>query len=170
MFQFPIWKIKAFDVLRGESIRRQAGHYAFVRTVIQWEPHGLDRDCIGIQGTIWYKIKGRCGINKSNIITGCCDLPGMGTLNDNVKAQAKSPFFKNGQMAGHGAKSLEFIFEMDGLYDSIHISMRVKVIKGVQMKAVEAFRRMAPETKYSSGASLGVLKKKNDEPSAARSL
>ena len=74
------------------------------------------------------------------------------------------------QTVDHGAESLEFIFEMNGLYDSIHISMRVQVIKGVQMKAVEAFRRMAPETKYSSGASLGVLKKKNDEPSAARSL
>ena len=74
------------------------------------------------------------------------------------------------QTVYHSAESLEFIFEMDGLYDSIHISMRVKVIKGVQMKAVEAFRRMAPETKYSSGASLGVLKKKNDEPSVARSL
>ena len=36
---------------------------------------------------------------------------------------------------------------MDRLDDSIHISMRVKVIKGIQMDAVEAFRGMAPGDK-----------------------
>lgn len=74
------------------------------------------------------------------------------------------------QTLHHGAESLKFIFEMNGLYDSIHISMRVKVIKDVQINAVEAFRGMPSGDKYSSGANLGVLKKENDEPPAARSL
>ena len=36
---------------------------------------------------------------------------------------------------------------MDRLDDSIHISMRVKAIKGIQMDAVEVFRGMAPGDK-----------------------
>lgn len=51
------------------------------------------------------------------------------------------------QTVYHSAESLELIFEMNRLDDSIHISMRVKVIKGIQMKAVEAFRGMAPGDK-----------------------
>ena len=63
-FNSPSGKIKAFDVLRGEFIRRQVGHYAFVRIVIQWEPHDPDRDCIGIQGTVWYKSKADAALTK----------------------------------------------------------------------------------------------------------
>ena len=31
-------------------------------------------------------------------VTGCCDFPGMGTLNDNVKAQVKSPLFRKAEV------------------------------------------------------------------------
>ena len=63
------------------------------------------------------------------------------------------------QTVHHGAESLEFIFEMNGLYDSIHINMRVKVIKGIQMNAVEAFRGMPSGDKILFRSQPGSTKK-----------
>jgi len=51
------------------------------------------------------------------------------------------------QTVHHGAESLELILEMNRLDDSIYVGMRVKVIKGIQMDAVEPFRGMAPGDK-----------------------
>lgn len=43
------------------------------------------------------------------------------------------------QTVHHGAESPELIFEMDRL-----ISMRIKIIKGIQVDALEAFCGMIP--------------------------
>lgn len=102
-FDSPSGKIKAPDILCGEFIRWKVGHDAFVRAVIQLEPYDPDRDRIGIQGAVWHKTKGGCGTNKGHIIAGCRDFLGMGTPNDNVKAQVKSPFFRNGQVSSSSA-------------------------------------------------------------------
>jgi len=51
------------------------------------------------------------------------------------------------QAVHHGAESPELIFEMNGLDKGIQICMRIKIIKGVQMNAVEAFCGMALRNK-----------------------
>lgn len=48
------------------------------------------------------------------------------------------------QTVHHGAESPELIFEMDRLDKGILISMRIKIIKGIQVDAVEAFCGMIP--------------------------
>lgn len=123
----PPGKIKAFNGLRRELVHWKIRHDAFVRAVIQWKSHDPDRNGIGIQGTIWYKIKGGGCANKGDIVTGCVDLSGMGTPDDDIKAKVKGPFFRDGQVSGRAADIHVFGAEEEKLLffqDMCHVIIR----------------------------------------------
>lgn len=75
------------------------------------------------------------------------------------------------QVVHYGAESFEFIFGMNGLDDAILISTGVKIIKGIEVYAVNPFCGMPFRNKILfRGLLRGEMKKEKEKPSAVRNL